>query len=194
MQSQNNNTAWEKFLDPQTMQDRLISSSLFIAAFEGLKSSIVDRVKQFYQIGFGIGGDTLDPKYKSEVLSRNSSPLFASLNWLVEHDAITESDIELYNEVKACRNKLSHNLLQMIEEDDLPDISKHFESLFYLLKKIEVWWILSVEIPCNPDFDGDVEIDEEGILPGPVWMMKLMMDVATGNSDYLTELRSRNCL
>ncbi len=189
MNHQRHHQAWEKFLDPAVMQNRLISSSLFIAAFDSLKGSIVDRVKQFYQVGFGIGGDTLDPEYTLQVTSRNSSPLYASLDWLKEHDAISQQDIDAFNQVKACRNKLAHSLLSMIAEDAMPDLQGSFETLVALLRKIEVWWIVNVEIPTNPDFDGTEEIDEEGIIPGPCMSMQIMMDVATGKSDYLNQYR-----
>jgi hypothetical protein len=191
MDHQKHHEAWEKFLDPAVMQDRLISSSLFIAAFDSLKGSIVNRVKQFYQVGFGIGGDTLDPEYSAQVASRNSSPLYASLDWLKEHDAISQQDIDAFNEVKSCRNKLAHSLLSMIAEDAMPDLQSSFETLVALLRKVEVWWIVNVEIPTNPDFDGTEEIDEEGILPGPCMSMKIMMDVATGKSDYLNKYREQ---
>ena len=191
MESRKHQQAWERFLDPAVMQDRLISSSLFIAAFESLKGSIIDRVKQFYQVGFGIGGDTLDPEYQTQVASRNSSPLYASIDWLKEHDAISDEDIDLFNEVKLYRNRLAHSLLQMIADDDLEELHQRFESLISLLKKVEVWWVVNVEIPCNPDFDGGTEIDEEGIIPGPVWSMQLMMEVATGKSDYFEHYRQQ---
>ena len=48
-----------------------------------------------------------------------------------------------------------------------------------LLRKIEKWWIVEFEIPINSDFDGK-EIDEDGIVPGPVMMLQLMFDVALG--------------
>jgi hypothetical protein len=35
---------------------------------------------------------------------------------------------------------------------------ERFHELVALLKKIEVWWVVNMEIPVNPDFDGK-EID-----------------------------------
>lgn len=191
MDNQKHHQAWEKFLDPAVMQNRLISSSLFIAAFDALKSSIVDRVKRFYQVGYGIGGDALDHEYITEVMSHNSSPVYASLAWLKKHDAISQQDIDAFNEVKGCRNSLAHSLLAMISEDSMPDLRSSFETVFGLLRKIEVWWIINVEIPTNPDFDGTEEIDEDGIQPGPCISMQIMMDVATGSSVYLNKYREQ---
>ena len=77
----------------------------------------------------------------------------------------------------------------MIAEDAMPDLQGSFETLVALLRKIEVWWIVNVEIPTNPNFDGTEEIDEDGIIPGPCMSMQIMMDVATGKSDYLNQYR-----
>jgi hypothetical protein len=49
-----------------------------------------------------------------------------------------------------------------------------------LLRKIEVWWILNLEVPTNPDFDNE-EIDVDAILPGPVMAVSVMLDVALGS-------------
>jgi hypothetical protein len=64
--------------------------------------------------------------------------------------------------------------------------SKHvaeLPKLVALLRKIEIWWIVNVEIPTNPDFDDATDVDEDGILPGPVMAVSLMVDVALGSEE-----------
>ena len=51
-----------------------------------------------------------------------------------------------------------------------------------LLNKIEVWWIANVEIPTNEDF-ADKEIDESHIVPGPIAMLQVLLDVALGDEE-----------
>lgn len=80
--------AWEDFLNPEVLRSRLITASLYIAAFEVLKDSIVDRIRDFFCIGFEEGRDIINPQYQTEVLSRNSSPVHASLAWLQSMGAI----------------------------------------------------------------------------------------------------------
>ena len=50
------------------------------------------------------------------------------------------------------------------------------------------------DIPTNEDFDG-AEIDEEGIIPGPLITVKLMVDIALGSdaeaSTYLKAFPER---
>ncbi len=64
-----------------------------------------------------------------------------------------------------------------------------------LLHKIEVWWIANVEIPTDPDFDGR-EIDEDGIVSGPIMTIKLLLEIALGDEKksryYNEELLKRS--
>ena len=41
----------------------------------------------------------------------NRSPLYASLQWLKEHEAISDEDIVIFNEIKKRRNALAHELI-----------------------------------------------------------------------------------
>jgi len=58
------------------------------------------------------------------------------------------------------------------------------------LNKIEKWWIVNVEIPINSDIH-EKEIDENGIIPGPVISLQIMLKVALGSEEesrrYLSE-------
>ena len=66
-------TQWEQFLSPKVMQERLISASLYITAYEILKESIIDRIRSFYMVGWNIeDGEVLGSEYKLEVLSLNN--------------------------------------------------------------------------------------------------------------------------
>jgi hypothetical protein len=109
--------------------------------------------------------------------------------------AIDDDDIEKFNRVKSCRNILAHDLISTLSSKGLPsDFEKCFSDMVELLRKIEVWWIINVEIPTNPDFDGK-EVDEDGIVPGPIMIMKLLMDIALGDDTqskfYIEEFRKQ---
>ena len=179
---------WEELLNPEITRERLISASLYIAAFEILKQSICDRIRDFYCFGFGVSGDLVDPKYQSEVLSRNRSRLHASLSWLQEHDVLEASDIEAFERVKGARNALAHNLQALVLGQVPPSHVQVFPELVELIRKIETWWLINVEIPTNPDFDGQ-EILEDQVVPGPVIMLQLMLEVASGNSEFLNRYK-----
>ena len=188
--------AWEEFLNPEVLRPRLIAASLFITSFELLKDSIVGRIRDFFCHGFDEHGDNIDPQYRAEVLARNRSPVYASLDWLVMMQAIESADIETFDRVKACRNHVAHRLLAIVGTDGLPpDFAERFQEMTGLLRKIEVWWIKEVDIPTSGDFDGQ-EIDETKIIPGPVMGLQLLCDVALGSEErsrfYYDELRKRS--
>ena len=130
------------------------------------------------------------------MLARNKSPIHASLDWLKEQGAIDDADLATFERVKRCRNTLAHELLSVLSSRGLPDdYGQCFADMVALLRKIEVWWIVNVEIPTNPDFDGSEEIDEDGIMPGPIMSMRLLMDIALGDEKearfYYDEFRKQ---
>ena len=185
--------SWEEFLNPEVMRPRLISASIYIAGFEILKDSIVGRIRDFFWTGFDESGDKIDPKYTADVLARNRSPVYASLDWLKERNAIDDHDVETFDRVKGCRNNVAHKLHSFLGSEGLPaEFAQCFDDMVALLRKIEVWWIINDEIPTNPDFD-DTEVDESGIVPGPVMTMQLLKDIALGDDErsrfYYDEFR-----
>ncbi|MBI2350775.1 MAG: hypothetical protein HYV00_04740 [Deltaproteobacteria bacterium] len=178
------------------LRPRLIAASLFIAGFESLKESIVGHIRDFFCQGFDEKGDIINPKYQAEVLSRNRSPVYASLAWLKDISAIDDTDIAAFERVKVCRNHVAHRLLELVENEGMPpDFADRFQEMAALLRKIEVWWIREVDIPTNPDFDGR-EIDEAVIIPGPVIGLQLLCDIALGSEErsrfYYEEMRKRS--
>lgn len=187
--------SWEDFLSPELMRGRLISASIYIAGFEVLKDAVIGMIRDFFSNGFDKSGDKTDPKYQSDVLSRNKSPLYASLDWLKEMHAINDADICAFGRVKTCRNILAHRLFATLGSEGMPpDFEKCFEEMVALLHKVETWWIREVEIPTNPDFEGQ-DIDEDGIMSGRVMGVRLLCDIALGDEKtsqfYYDEFRKR---
>ena len=175
---------------------RLIAASIYIAVFETLKDSVIGRIRDFFWRGFDESGDKIDPKYQSDVLARHTSPVYASLDWLKKMNAIDDGDVAAFDRVKGCRNTLAHKLFSMLGSEGLPsDFERCFNEMVALLRKIEVWWITNVEIPTNPDYDGQ-DIDEGGIVPGPLVSIQLLRDIALGDDEqsrfYYNEFRKRS--
>ncbi len=187
--------SWENFLNPDLMRHRLISASIYIAGYESLKDAIIDRIRYFFWNGFDQTGDKIDPEYQSSVLSRNKSPLYASLDWLKHMNAIDNEDIASFDRIKNCRNVLAHRLFATLSSEGLPsNFEKCFHEMVSLLRKVEVWWIKEVEITTDPDFDGQ-EIDEDDIQPGRVLGLQLLCDIALGDAErsrlYFDEFQRR---
>lgn len=190
-----NQQCWEEFLNPDVMRPRLISASIFIAGFESLKDAIVERIRSFFSNGFNAEGELIGPRYESEVLRRNRSPLYASLDWLKHNGVISDADIGAFDRVKMCRNRLAHRLLSCVGTEGMPpDFESSFQEMVILLRKIEVWWIVNVDLPTNPEFDGS-EVNEHEIIPGPVLGLQLLCDIALGSTEqsrsYYEELKKQ---
>ena len=173
-------TQWENLLTPAVMQERLISASLYITAFEMLKESIVGRLKDFYCVGFTADGITTSPDYEHKVLSLNKSPIYASLRWLTDAEAVDQKDIDVFEQLKQLRNSLAHELPEIILTGKDVALIEKMQDLMNLMRKVEVWWVVNVEIATNPDFDG-TEINPDEITPGPILMMQIMFEVLSGN-------------
>lgn len=174
---------WEEFLNPEIVRPRLIAASIYIAAFEALLDSVVGRIRDFFSNGFDESGDIVDPKYKAKVLSRKTSPVYASLDWLREMHAIDDGDIAIFERVKAFRNTLAHELLSLVSSRGLPpDYDERLGELARLLRKIDVWWIVNVEIPTDPDFGGR-EVDPDEVVPGSIMALHVLLEIALGDEE-----------
>lgn len=172
--------SWERFLKPENLKANLIISSLFITSYEILKDSIITRIRNFYTNGFNEKGWIVDKEYQTEVKKLNKSLLYASLEWLKNMKIIDDNDIEAFNEIKKCRNQLAHEIVNFIAGGSSINPLPLFPKMINLLDKIEKWWILNVEIELNPNLN-DKEIDKKGIVPGPIIMLRVLMDIALGN-------------
>ncbi len=64
----------------------------------------------------------------------------------------------------------------------LSDYVEDFPKLLALLRKIEIWWIVNVEIATDEDLLAK-DIDEDGIVPGPICAVSIMLDVALGSDE-----------
>jgi hypothetical protein len=97
-------------------------------------------------------------------------------------DVISADDEASIRTVTDARNEIAHEMVALVSGSKASDPMDHFATLMALVQKIEKWWIVNVEIPTNPDFDGQ-EIDEDGIVSGPSWVMQLLAQVALGEED-----------
>ncbi|MBK7656430.1 MAG: hypothetical protein IPJ18_16650 [Betaproteobacteria bacterium] len=181
---------WERFLDPEVVRPSLFLATMFITTFEILKNSIVDRIRDFYLIGWSEEGNTVSPEYTAKVLSRNKSAVYASLNWLLERQAIDDSDLVTFDQLKKTRNLLAHKLFDVVTGQAESPHESQFSALVELLRKIEVWWVVNLEIPINPDY-ADEEIDEAGVVPGAILSLQMLLQVASGNTDLLDAWRKQ---
>lgn len=185
----------EEFLNPDVLRSRLIAASLYIAGFELLEDTVVNRIRDFYIASPEFKASFLDygrhyRNYEAEVLSKDKNQVRASLSWLRESEAISDTDVATFGELADLRNVVVHELGRKLANGLPARLAQRFAETLSLLDKIERWWIKNVEIPTDPQLRGG-DIDESAILPGPTMMLRLMVDVALGPDEaakkYLNE-------
>jgi hypothetical protein len=171
--------SWERALHPETLKTNIITASIFSMAFEMLKSSIIEKIEGFFTNGFDENGMIVSPEYKEKVLSLNRSPLYASLKWLQDMNAIDDKDLERFEHIKKCRNTLAHEMLTFASSGVDFDVAEAFDEMIGLLRKIEIWWFENLEMAIDPEAYPE-DLDLEQVIPGPVWSLQMLIDVALG--------------
>ncbi|WP_429025716.1 hypothetical protein [Aeromonas media] len=172
-------SSWERVLHPEILKTNIITASIFSMAFEMLKSSIIDKIETFHTNEFYENGMVVSPEYKEEVLSLNRSPLYASLIWLQDMHAIDDKDLEIFEHIKRCRNTLAHEMLTFASSGVDFNVAEAFEEMISLLRKIELWWFENLEMAIDPEAYPE-NLDLEQAIPGPVWSLQMLIDVALG--------------
>lgn len=171
--------SWERALHPETLKTNIITASIFSMAFEMLKNSIIGKIEGFFTNGFDENGVIVSPEYKEKVLALNRSPLYASLKWLQDMDTIDSKDLEKFEYIKRCRNTLVHEMLTFSSFGVDFDVTEAFEEMIALLRKIEIWWFENLEMAIDPEAYPE-DLDLEQVIPGPVWSLQMIVDVALG--------------
>lgn len=179
----------EKIFNPKILKKNLIVPSLFITAYEMLQKSIINNLIYFFANSWSVEkGWLTNERYKSNVLSLDPKDkdrsLQASLEWLKKEKVITQSEHDLFEKIKKCRNYLAHELPSFVTGEQKYDPLELFSQLLDLYSKIQKWFFINVNMQVDPDFD-NVEIDEDSILPGPELVLRIIKEVALCNEDDL---------
>ena len=160
---------WKKFFDSDGIKSNLVRTSLYLFSYELLKNSIVDKIKDFYMVGFDANEYIYSEDYNKKVVNRKikgkQNIYLSSLLWLEESGAISKYDVEELSNLREYRNTVAHNVDRILTDSDFNlDITKE-QRIFEFIRQIELWWIREVEIPTNPDYDGS-EINDDEIISG----------------------------
>ena len=170
---------WERFLNPEIPNTDLMVASLFITAFEILQDSIIERVKRFFIEGSGNDEPVINKKYRTNVLTLDKRPLWASLQWLKQFKAIDDSDIEKLNVINACRNRLVQDSPVFITAGGKSDPLLLFVQMPEVLSKIEQWWMITVTVQSRLNFN-DKKMNEAGTIRHNIMTLRLLADIASG--------------
>ena len=101
-------------------------------------------------------------------------------------DAINEKDLEKFDHIKRCRNTLTHEMLTFASSGVDFDVADTFDEMIGLLRKIEMWWFVNFEMEISPE-NYPEDLDLEQVTPGPVWRLKMIVDIALGPEEKAHE-------
>jgi hypothetical protein len=173
--------------DQNHLRPFLVTASLYITAFELLKDSINKRIEDFFLVGTKCRNHDRQKEYDVEMRpyrekhkDKKDKKTYASLDWLIGVGAISEEDVKKYDGVRSFRNEIAHEMLELMNvdtADNLEKMNQHFITMLELLRKIETFWILNVDIPCNPEYDGK-NISAKDVFPGPMLAMEMLWEEA----------------
>ena len=186
MSNQGKTQSLESLLNPSILRTNLIVVALYIAAFELLHDSIVERLREFYARPCDTTSKPVPgPDYEGEVLVGRKKVLPASLAWLKKKAVIDETDIENFEKAKKLRDDLTHEMGRMLWKGVPADLPARFSEMVSLLDKIELWWTVNVDV-ADPE-----QVDVGAIVPGKSLGLRLLMEIALGSeiesSKYLNE-------
>jgi hypothetical protein len=172
-----NDECGAKFLRPDSLRLNLILVSLFIAAYETLRESIVQQLKDLYRHGFD---EALSKGYESEVLclSAKRNSFQASVAWLRSKGVIDEADEEIIAELRRHRNEVVHELPKFVAEAGKDVQVLKLTQIQRLVAKIDRWWIINFELDAL-DID-PANVGPEEISSSRMVFLDLMIGIATG--------------
>jgi hypothetical protein len=130
---------WAKLQNPEVLRNNLIVASLFLAAYEMLQASVIDRIFGFFSEDFRDGKWIASRSYQTECLALDKSPFRASLLWLKHMSAIDDSDIDLVDRIREHRNELAHEMVKFLGTPDAEVNVQLLAGICELVSKIERW-------------------------------------------------------
>lgn len=183
---------FNKINNPKEIKSNLINASLFLAYYEILKNTIVNRIEEFLNdYDFNKGKIVTSDDYKEQIIkpryNEKENIFLSSCDWLVSHAAITSDDKSLIIQIKEERNRIAHNIPKYLFESNYCIKKEFFSQIKDLILKIEKWWIIEYEITLNPNIDLQT-IDINSIVPGKDITLTYIFNIANSDLEELEKL------
>ena len=178
---------FEKFFDPNQVKDNLTLASLYLSAFEVLKPIVIGNIRSFFAHEFPYKGEWDPEKIRSKEYIAQISKFYplnektgkpkedefvACTGWLADSNVISADEAAELVEIRAERNKIAHELPDLLLDPEKAINSDLLLKLAMLINKIDKWWLLEVEIPTQPpDSWNGKDIDEDAVMSGRMMYM-----------------------
>lgn len=185
--------------DEETLKSNLSFTAFFIALYESFRSLVIDRIQGFLSDGIHFGEDGkmshIESIHYTNVIKNRKNDsgeklgvLVASMLWLVESEAITLKDYNVFIKIREQRNRFAHELTDCLTKGVSETEIEMFFELFRIYKTVDKWWINEIEIPLAAD-ELPPDYDPEGSQSAIMALFDIMVDVLIrGKSDEHKEL------
>ena len=182
--------SWDKFLNPDSLKKNLIAGGLFLTAYEMLKESLIGYPRDMYWEGIKNGETIVSSRYSTEVRALNEDLLTASCLWWKKQAILDDSDISKIKAIREHRHAIAHEMPRFLQTTEANIQVEYLPQIAAIVKKIDQWWILEVEIPTNPDFDNrELTKDEcSGVMSMRMIVLDLMIPLSVGDDSRLREI------
>ncbi|MBU1700913.1 MAG: hypothetical protein KJ970_13755 [Candidatus Eisenbacteria bacterium] len=165
----------EEKLSPTSVRKNLHNASLFLSAYELLKSQVINEVRGFFLLKSKDGRLVYSEKYKEDVLDRSKSLLEASSLWLVDRGAITKIQVEEILEIREHRNAIAHKLPNYLFVPDTEIKMTLLMKTRQCIDQIGRFWA-QISIDSTPEYDNK-GVKPEDIKTGASIAIDFIMDV-----------------
>lgn len=161
----------------------LVRASAVITAYELLKEQIVGEVKSFFTYewhrvdGQPIGVES--EEYRERIVSRPMNKVSASLEWLVEAQAITQSELEVVERLQAERHRMAHEIGQLLIDPNVKPDDDLVRQAAGVSRSLARFWG-SVTVDTDPAFDG-TDVDYDKIESGISLLLGYLAELSAGS-------------
>lgn len=175
---------FERKMLPESMRRTLVQASTLLTGWELIRSDVITAVRDFFRMGWADDPEGIDPRYHSDVESRvvkGSASIFdASVQWLVEMEALTVDDVEVLDRIRKHRHEVAHELATYLVDPALDvRIDVLVEARDVLVRLGQFWGRITVD--TDPQFDGQVVLPED-IRSGTSLLFDSVLALALGDN------------
>lgn len=143
---------FERLTKFDQLQELLVSASFYLTAYEFFKSYIMERPKSLFV--HDPDSESEERRYKAEMKKLHKRDIVkATLEWYRREGAITEDEKLEIIDLKNYRNKIAHELPNILFDADFIIDENKLSRVEYFYEKIGRWWIINYELPVNEKYE-----------------------------------------
>lgn len=162
-----------------------MQASIVVTAYELLKTTAIDNIRSFLADGWTADGKPIESaEYTRDVRDRSEYLIEGSLQWLVQHRAITAADAGAMRRLRKARNRFAHHLGALVVDPSSVVDATLISDAATVARSLSRFWG-SIEVDTDPAFDGR-EVDIDGIRSGTALLIE-HLEIAFQLSDGFTQ-------